>query len=146
LVLAAVTLVSALAGCGGERPPAAGGLPRQSTVPVAGTVRHAGKPVANATLALRSADGVILARGRSDAEGRFAALATYAPDDGAPPGRYRVMVAVSGATEIEPGVLAPEPPGGFVSPIPLKYAQFETSDLEVEIPAAGTSELVIDLE
>jgi len=142
---AAATLVW-LPGCG--RAPAARsiGMPQKDTVQVSGAVRYRDKPVANASLALRSADGAILARGRTDGAGRFAALSTYGTDDGAPPGRYRVMVAVSGAEEIAPGVLAPEPPGGFVSPIPQKYAALDTSDLEVEIAADGATDLAIDLK
>lgn len=143
--MAVAAALIGLAGCG--RAPAARsiGMPQKETVKVAGVVRYREKPVANASLALRSADGSILARGRTDGDGRFAALSTYGTDDGAPPGRYRVMVAVSGAEEIAPGVLAPEPPGGFVSPIPPKYAALDTSDLEVEIGAEGASELAIDL-
>ena len=94
---------------------------------------------------MQSADGVILARGRTDTAGAFGALSTYGTGDGVPPGRYRVMVAVSGTQEIEPGVLAPEPPGGFVSPIPRKYTSLDTTDLEVEIAAGGEADLVIDV-
>jgi hypothetical protein len=135
-----------LSGCGGPPVARSTGMPQKETVKVAGAVRYRDKPVANASLALRSADGAILARGRTDGAGRFAALSTYGTDDGAPPGRYRVMVAVSGVEEIAPGVLAPEPPGGFVSPIPPKYASLDSSDLEVEIAADGAIDLAIDLK
>lgn len=142
----AATLIFGSAGCG--RPPATRStrMPQMATVKAAGAVRYRNKPVANASLALRSADGTILARGRTDGDGRFAALSTYAVNDGIPPGRYRVMVAVSGVEEIEPGVLAPEPPGGFVSPIPPKYATLDTSDLEIEVGAEDVNDLAIDLE
>lgn len=145
MLLATVGVVANVSGC--RRPAAtpSAGMPRQGTVPVAGTVRHRGQPVPNATLAMQSADGVILARGRTDAAGAFGAVSTYGTDDGVPPGRYRVMVAVSGTQEIEPGVLAPEPPGGFVSPIPRKYASLDTTDIEVEIAAGGATDLVIDV-
>lgn len=145
-VMATVLTMLAASGCG--RAPAARSvtMPQQQTVKVAGMVRYREKPVANASLSLRSADGTILARGRTDGDGRFAALSTYGTDDGAPPGRYRVMVAVSGVEEIAPGVLAPEPPGGFVSPIPPKYAALDSSDLEVEIGPEGATDLAIDLK
>ncbi len=145
MLLATVGVVANVSGCGRPAATPSAGMPRQGTVPVAGTVRHRGQPVANASLAMQSADGTILARGRTDAAGAFGAVSTYGTDDGVPPGRYRVMVAVSGTQEIEPGVLAPEPPGGFVSPIPRKYASLDTTDLEVEIAAGGATDLVIDV-
>lgn len=144
--MAAALAISGPPGCG--RAPAARSIamPQQETVKVSGVVRHRDMPVANASLALRSADGVILARGRTAGDGRFASLSTSGTDDGVPPGRYRVMVAVSGTEEIAPGVLAPEPPGGFVSPIPQKYASLDSSDLEVHIGAEGATDLVIELK
>lgn len=145
LLLATIGIVTNGSGCGRQAPTPSAGMPQQATVAVAGTVRHRGQPIANAALALQSVDGAILARGRTDAAGAFNALSTYGADDGAPPGRYRVMVAVSGTQEIEPGVLAPEPPGGFVSPIPRKYSALDTTDLEVEIGAGGVTDLVIDV-
>lgn len=105
---------------------------------------YQGKPVANASVSFQHADGAATASGKTNAEGRFK-LSTYAPDDGAPVGDYRVTVAVSMVQEIEPGVLAPEPEGGFKSPIPLKYANPAETDLQVQVPAGGAPELAIEL-
>ncbi len=128
-------------GCGAEGP---GGPERLPTVPAAGVVTYQGKPLANASVSFQHTSGVVTAGGKTDSDGRFT-LSTYGENDGAPAGSYRVTVAVNAVQEIEPGVLAPEPPGGFKSPIPDKYANPDTSGLEVEIPAEGTTDLKIEL-
>jgi len=145
-VVLAIALIAVAPGCGRPPGPSFDGMPRLPTVPVAGSVRYRNQPVADASLAMQSLDGTIAARGRTDAAGRFDTLSTYGTADGVPPGRYRVMVAVSGVREIEPGVLAPEPPGGFVSPIPKKYATLDSTDLEVDVGATGETDLLIDLK
>ncbi|MFO0877743.1 MAG: carboxypeptidase-like regulatory domain-containing protein [Gemmataceae bacterium] len=143
LALSLATGVTLL-GCGkggGNRE----GMPVSPTVPVTGIVRYQGKPVGSASITLQSLDGKIFARGNSDAAGVFN-LSTYKPQDGAPPGKYKVMVAVSTVKEIAPGVLAPEPEGGFKSPIPTKYADFSKSDILVDVKESGKNELLIDLK
>jgi hypothetical protein len=87
-----------------------------------------------------------MGRARTDASGTFSAVSTYGDKDGIPPGKYKVMAAVSGSKEIEPGVLDAEPEGGFKSPIPMKYAGLTTTDIIVEIKDQGKNELVIDLK
>jgi hypothetical protein len=52
---------------------------------------------------------------------------------------------VSAVQEIEPGVMAPEPPGGFKSPIPAKFGNVAESGLTLEVPAAGSTDLKLDL-
>jgi hypothetical protein len=121
------------------------GMPVSPTVPVTGIVRYQGKPVGSASITLQSLDGKVFARGTSDAAGVFN-LSTYKPQDGAPPGKYKVMVAVSTVKEIAPGVLAPEPEGGFKSPIPAKYADLSKTDLLVDVNSTGKNELLIDLK
>jgi hypothetical protein len=133
-----------LVGCGGgssDNP----GMPKQATVSVSGILTYKGKAVPDASVTLQSLDGKIASRGKTDKAGTFT-LTTYSAQDGAPPGKYKVMAATSGVTEIEPGVLAPEPPGGFKSLIPTKYANPATTDVIVEVKEQGKNELVIDLK
>jgi hypothetical protein len=133
-----------VAGCGGgDKGPQ---VEKQKTVPVTGILTYKGKPVGDASVALFSLDGKIAPFGKTDAAGTFI-LSTYGSQDGAPPGKYKVTVAVSGVKEIEPGVLADEPSGGFKSPIPVKYANSQTTDIPVvEVKETGKNEIVIDLK
>jgi hypothetical protein len=137
----AVVLV---AGCGSSNPTQVQ-MPVEKTVPVTGVIKYQGKPVADGVVRFQSLDGKIIAQGKTDAAGIFS-LSTYGNNDGCPPGTYKVMVAVSGVTEVEPGVLAPEPPGGFKSPIPTKYANFATTDITQQVKAEGKNELLIELK
>jgi hypothetical protein len=115
------------------------------TVKVTGIVKYKGSPVANASVIFQSLDGTISSRGMTDSAGVFT-LSTYGNQDGAPPGRYKVLVAASGAKEIEPGVLEDEPPGGFKSPVPTKYANSATTDIVLEILQDGKNDFNIDLK
>ncbi len=139
-VLSLVAAAS-LVGCGGSEPPGPKQLP---TVPAAGTVTYKGQPLANATVACQHLDGQVSASGKSDASGKFT-LKSYGDKDGAPAGSYKVSVSVSAVQEIEPGVMAPEPPGGFKSPIPAKFGNVAESGLTLEVPAAGSTDLKLDL-
>ena len=142
LALLCIVVMAVAVGCGSDGPPAPEKLP---VVPASGVVIYQGKPVAEASVAFQHTEGKVSATGKTDANGKFK-LSTYGKDDGAPAGGYRVTVAVSGVKEIEPGVLAPVPEGGFQSPIPLKYANPVETDLNVEIPAAGSSDLKLELK
>jgi hypothetical protein len=132
----------ALVGCGENTQK---GPEKQKTVPVTGILKYKGKPVPNASVGFHSLDGKVASHGRTDAAGTFV-LTTYEPQDGAPPGRYKVTAAAGGAKEIEPGVLEDEPPGGFKSPIPTKYANPNNTDIVVEVNETGKNDLTIDLK
>lgn len=136
-----VVLIAPFVGCGSSGPPGPEKLP---VVPAAGTVNYQGNPVANADVAFQHSEGKVTATAKTDSSGHFT-LKSYATEEGAPAGTYKVTVSVSGAQEIEPGVLAPEPPGGFKSPIPAKYGSPTTSDLKIEIPAGGSTDIKIEL-
>jgi hypothetical protein len=110
-----------------------------------GIVTYKGKPVGEASVGFVSLDNKIRASGRTDGVGSFI-LSTYGQEDGVPPGKYKVTVAVSGVKEIEPDVLAPEPEGGFKSPIPTKYANPATTDILVEVTEGGKNDFTIKLE
>jgi hypothetical protein len=133
----------AAVGCARVGPPP--GPPRLPTVPAAGVVLHRGKPLAKASVAFHRDDGLASALATTDESGGFT-LGTYATADGAPAGGYRVSVAVSTTTEIEPGVLAPLPEGGSRSVIPPHYADPTTSGLTAKIPEAGDLGIRIELE
>lgn len=120
-------------------------IEKQKTVPAAGVVNYKGKPVANASVVFQAIDGKVASWGTTDAAGTFT-LSTYGKQDGAPPGKYKVTVAVSGAKEVEPGVLADEPPGGFKSPIPGKYADATTTDIVQEVTESGKNQFTIELK
>ncbi len=138
-----ISLCAVSLGCGkGDK---AENMPKQPTVPVSGILTYQGKAVGSASITFFSLDGKISARGSSDAAGIFT-LSTYGSNDGAPPGKYKVVAAVSGVKEISPGVLAPEPEGGFKSPIPTKYASVSTTDVIVDVKETGKNELTIDLK
>lgn len=128
-------------GCGSAGPPGPEKLP---VVPAGGKVMFQGKPLPNASVSFQHAEGKVAPSGKTDAQGNFK-LTTYGSEDGAPAGNYKVTVAVSAVQEIEPGVLAPEPEGGFKSPIPEKYGNPATSGLTAEVPAGGKSDIEISL-
>lgn len=114
-------------------------------MPAGGVILHRGQPVAKATVVFHRNDGLVSSNATTDDAGRFM-MGTYGSADGAPAGGYKVSVAVSTTTEIEPGVLAPLPEGGARSPIPLTYADPSTSGLKVEIPDGGDREITIELK
>jgi len=143
-VLGFIMVIVGLSGCTTGNSPLKD-LPKEPTVPVTGIVKYQGKPVAKASLTFQSTNGKVTANATSDAAGLFT-VSTYSSGDGAPVGTYRVVVAVSDVQEISPGVLAPEPPGGFKSPIPLKYANPATTNLSVEVKQGEKNDLQIELK
>jgi hypothetical protein len=108
-------------------------------------VTYQSKPVADASVGFVSIDNKVRGGGRTDGVGSFV-LSTYGDKDGIPPGKYKVTVAVSLAKEIEPGVLEPEPEGGWKSPIPIKYANPATTDILVEVKEGTKNEFNIVLK
>jgi hypothetical protein len=141
-VLAAVALAGMAVGCGGKGP---GDVEKLPTQPARGFVKYKNAPVKDAAVSFQSLDGKVSANGKTDGVGSFT-LSTYGQSDGLPTGKYKVVVAVSGVKEIEPGVLAPEPEGGFKSPIPAKYANPNTTDILVEVKPGDTGEILIELK
>jgi len=132
-----VGLISVVAagavGCGSRDPDAV------KAVPAAGTVTYKGNPVDTGTVGFepekgRAASGTIK-------DGRFV-LSTYGDDDGAIPGKHRVAVV---ATKQTPGKNKKGDEGSTVFVIPQKYANPDTSELVVEIPPSGKTDLVIEL-
>lgn len=136
-------------GCGGSGGGSGANTPleQKKTVPARGIVTYKGKPLNNAAVTFMPLeDGkTVPARGSTDGVGSFI-LSCYGQNDGAPPGKYKVLVSVSFTQEIEPGVLAPEPEGGFKSPIPTKYANPKTTDILVEVKEGDPNDFKIELK
>ncbi len=62
------------------------------TVPVSGTVKVKGQPVAEAQVSFRPSEGARFSTGITDAQGKYA-LSTFGKADGAPVGTYTVTIA-----------------------------------------------------
>ena len=140
LIVGWVACMAAI-GCGDSR----GESEQAPPSPAQGIVTYKGDPVSKAAVTFISLDGKTLASGMTDGVGSFV-LTTYDQNDGVPPGKYKVVVAVDTVEEIEPGVLAPEPEGGFKSPIPLKYADSNTTDILVEVKEGSPNDFKIELK
>jgi hypothetical protein len=80
----------------------------------------------------------VTARGEIQADGSYR-LSTHKPDDGAPPGTYRVLVA----PKSDPNAVdrAAKPP-----PFDPRYADFKTSGLEFEVKAGGPNDFPITVK
>jgi len=143
ILLCVATLVVALAGCGDGRP---------ALVRVTGTVQLDGKPLEGAIVSFQP-----VAQGRdafqrpssavTDAEGKFSP-GTYGPDDGLPPGKYRVTIqkrqpvgAASGTSESQASG-----PVRYQWITPRRLADPDTSGLEAEVTSSGLEPSVFELE
>lgn len=145
LACAALLAIVAL-GCGGGEKGDNKPLEVKKTVPARGIVKYQGNSVKDAAVTFLPLDNkTVSARGTTDGVGSFI-LTTYNKDDGAPVGKYKVLISVNLAKEIEPGVLAPEPPGGFKSPIPTKYNNVNTTDILMEVKEGDNNDFTIELK
>lgn len=136
-----VALIVAGSGCTGSsgRPE----IEKQETVPVSGKVLRNGKPLADASVRFQSADGKVSCSGTTDSSGTFV-LSTYADKDGAPVGKYRVTVAVSGVKEIEPGVLSPDIDTS--KQLPSKYGNPEQTPFTAEVKPGTNAPFTFQVE
>lgn len=127
-------------GCSGSGRPV---IEKLETVPVTGKVLRGGKPLADASVRFQSADGKISSSGKTDAQGAFV-LSTYGSQDGAPVGKYRVTVAVSGVQELEPGVLSPDIDTS--KQLPAKYGNPEQTPLSAEVKPGADNQFTFKVE
>ena len=135
----ALAAVLAAAGCGGGSGP----------VPVRGVVKLDGQPVANAAVVfVPQTPGGREAYGSTDANGAFR-LTTTKPDDGALPGKYKVVIQPAGPgggstpfddTDKRPAPAPKAPPGPR---IPAKYTAAGQTPLTQDVPPSG--DVVFDL-
>jgi len=136
----ALAAVLAAAGCGGGTGP----------VPVRGVVKLDGQPVVNASVVfIPQNPGGREAYGSTDANGAFR-LTTTKPDDGALPGKYKVVIqppAPAGGstpfddTDKKPAPVPKAPPGPR---IPVQYTVAGQTPLMQDVPPSG--EVVFDLK
>ncbi len=135
------------------------GPQRPRTVPVSGSVRYRGNPVADADVAFITPGNARYAIGVTDGQGRFT-LGTFMPGDGAIPGTHRVTIGTlrSLSSPLFTGTI-PTTKEEFQAylksikdreamikagrtAVPTRYAREETSPLEVTVgPAGGTFDL-----
>ncbi|WP_339733864.1 carboxypeptidase-like regulatory domain-containing protein [uncultured Gimesia sp.] len=132
-----IVLIASLLGCGGA----------EDTRPVRnsvfGTVTYQGTPVEGAVITFRPAgpEGQT-ANGRTDETGTFQ-MGTFEGSDGVVPGEYTVMItkleAASSSQALpeddpnyDPNPKAEAPPKNL---LPKKYANADTSELTVSVPA-----------
>ena len=121
----------------------------EEVVPASGVLTYQGKPLEGYVITLLPEDDRRPAVGTSAAQGKFT-LGTNDVADGAPPGKHKVTVTWVGpkssseATEqpIDNPALLPKPP----VVLPEKYASPEATDVTVEVPPGGTSDLKIELD
>ncbi|MEY4188395.1 MAG: hypothetical protein RIT02_3429 [Planctomycetota bacterium] len=132
-----------ISGCGGQYSPQAEIF---KTVSASGVLTFRGKPLAGFIVTLHPAGDQRTASGTTDADGRFT-LGTNAHGDGAVAGNHKVSVIWQppeddglGSTVEDPKKM-PKPP----LDIPAKYASPETSEITLEIPESGSSDLKLDL-
>ena len=135
----------AAAGCGEGRP---------SMVQATGTVKLDGQPVDKAAIAFQPISDPKApyrrpSNGVTDAGGKFS-LWTYQPNDGIPPGKYKVAVIKQEAVGQLPANYDSEMPGQLNMKVkwivPKMYASPETSGLEVEVTSSGLQPDTLDLQ
>ena len=127
-VVAGLTLVLALAGCGGGQKPA--------LVPVKGTVTQAGSPVSGADVMFMPKDKGVPAAGKTDDGGRFE-LRFSDGRPGALPGSY-------GVTITKPAPEPPPPMGGPPPrPQPAQASLAFHQDAEVKASGANTFDFAV---
>lgn len=113
-------------GCG-SAPPAA--ISNQTTIPVKGVVTIKGRPVAQGSISFEPENGGREANGNIE-NGTFV-LSTFQNEDGAVAGLHRV--AVKGAA------------GGKKDPIPVKFHNYSSSGITIEVKPDQT-DYKIDLK
>jgi hypothetical protein len=121
----AAPLLLLVGGCGPS-----GGVSAVETVPVKGKVTYKGKPLTKGVVTFEPRNSGRTATGQIGPDGDFE-LTTLKKGDGAAPGKHRVSVSGTGPT-------------AKAEVIPIKYAEVNTSKLEVEV-AKDKTEYPIDL-
>jgi len=108
------------------------------TYPVHGSIVYTdgspAKELAGGAVELDSLEQPISARGSIDEEGKFV-ISTFEAEDGAVPGKHRVLIVSRQAT-------GDEPVGKVID---SKYQSFETSELELEVtPGTNTPTFTVE--
>lgn len=116
---------------------------RAPTAKAAGKLSAGGAPLAGVNVTFTPAAGRS-ASGTTDAEGKFS-LSTFAPGDGAVPGKHRVTLSLKEADVPMPGT--PEAAAYKPQPRPFakKYSGLATTDLEIEVPVDGNPAITLEV-
>lgn len=108
--------------------------PWEIAYPTKGEVTLKGKPISNAEIVLHPLDAecpqTVRPQARTAADGTFHPW-TYREGDGVPAGRYKITV-IRNEVEVSKGTIVAKP-----NDLPRKYAQKNTTDLEVTILAGN---------
>ena len=118
------------------------------TVNAEGVLTYQGKPLEDFMVTFHPSGTQRPATGKTDATGRFK-LGTNNVGDGAVSGFHKVTavyVAPSSGTIQEAGKEEPTAQPAAKVQIPKKYFTLDGTDLTVEIPAGGSTELKLDLK
>lgn len=128
IVLLSCLSLGFVLGCGSNYP---------KTYPVNGIVLMDGKPLPDVIVTLLPPTGNP-ATGTTDSNGKFS-LSTFSQGDGALPGKYAVSIMPKDPPPM-PGDEMSSPGGGqkvkYEAPIPTKYANPTTSQIELTVEAA----------
>jgi hypothetical protein len=126
------TVLTALSGCGGDTDGA-------KAVPAGGLVKYKGKPLEQGTIQFvpeigRAAHGTIQ-------DGKFT-LTTHKEGDGAIPGKHKVGIVSTKETPSKKKGAEPE----TVFVVPKSYGQPGGSNISVDIPDGGKTDIEINIQ
>lgn len=127
-----LAVLAATAGCGTKE-----AIPE--TAPVTGVVLYQGKPVDQAVVTFYPVQGAP-GTARTNAEGKFV-LTTHRAEDGAVPGNHTVTVQLMP----EGGVPGMEAQSTGATPLPVKYANVDSSPLKIEVKAGEPNDVKLEL-
>jgi len=130
-LIAVVTLLVSLSGCGGGKPT----VPRGK---VSGKITVGGQPLTAGTVNFDLKAGGYGAAAKLDDSG------SYSIPDGIPVGTYTVYVSPPEEMPVGPGETRPSRPKAAVE-IPVKYRSAPTSDLTAEVKAGENAPFSFDL-
>jgi hypothetical protein len=133
--------VFGLVGCGAP----ADGPVKPQPLPTAGQVTYQGRPLATATVSFLSEDGKIAASGETDVNGEFT-LSTHHSGDGAPVGRYKVLVTIDAYAVSPQGFPVPKRRSGPAVTLPEKYGNIANTPLSAEVTQDGPNHFVFSLK
>ena len=132
-------------GCSGNR----GTAETLKTVSVSGTLTYQGQPLESYRVSFYPEKGDRASSGLTDASGKFT-VGTNREGDGAPPGKYKLVVAWVAPQSADTTSDVPiDDPSKLPKPkvkIPDKYGSPEKSGLTQEVPSGGLRDLKLNLE